>query len=42
MKALIDPKDGKILGFTIIRPEAGEVKAVVQMANNMSRGKAAY
>jgi pyruvate/2-oxoglutarate dehydrogenase complex dihydrolipoamide dehydrogenase (E3) component len=32
MKALIDPKDGKILGFTMIGPEAGEVMAVVQMA----------
>jgi pyruvate/2-oxoglutarate dehydrogenase complex dihydrolipoamide dehydrogenase (E3) component len=42
MKALIDPNGGKILGFTIIRPEAGEVMAVVQMAKNMSRGKAAY
>src|SRR5262249_28137369 len=33
MKALIDPKDGKILGFTMIGPEAGEVMAVVQNAN---------
>jgi len=32
MKALIDPNDGKILGFTMIGPEAGEVMAVVQMA----------
>ena len=32
MKALVDPNDGKILGFTMIGPEAGEVMAVVQMA----------
>jgi pyruvate/2-oxoglutarate dehydrogenase complex dihydrolipoamide dehydrogenase (E3) component len=32
MKALIDPNDGKILGFTMIGPEAGEVMAVVEMA----------
>ncbi|MGB8771556.1 MAG: hypothetical protein WCC92_18225 [Candidatus Korobacteraceae bacterium] len=32
MKTLIDPNDGKILGFTMIGPEAGEVTAVVQMA----------
>jgi pyruvate/2-oxoglutarate dehydrogenase complex dihydrolipoamide dehydrogenase (E3) component len=32
MKTLIDPKDGKILGFTMIGAEAGEVMAVVQMA----------
>jgi pyruvate/2-oxoglutarate dehydrogenase complex dihydrolipoamide dehydrogenase (E3) component len=32
MKALIDPNDRKILGFTMIGPEAGEVMAVVQMA----------
>jgi pyruvate/2-oxoglutarate dehydrogenase complex dihydrolipoamide dehydrogenase (E3) component len=32
MKALIDPKDDRILGFTMIGPEAGEVMAVVQMA----------
>ena len=32
MKALIDPNDGKILGFNMIGPEAGEVMAVVQMA----------
>jgi hypothetical protein len=31
LKTLIDPKDGKILGFTMIGPEAGEVMAVVQM-----------
>jgi pyruvate/2-oxoglutarate dehydrogenase complex dihydrolipoamide dehydrogenase (E3) component len=31
MKALIDPNDAKILGFTMIGPEAGEVMAVVQM-----------
>jgi pyruvate/2-oxoglutarate dehydrogenase complex dihydrolipoamide dehydrogenase (E3) component len=32
MKALIDPNDGRILGFTMVGPEAGEVMAVVQMA----------
>ncbi len=32
MKALIAPDDGRILGFTMIGPEAGEVMAVVQMA----------
>jgi len=32
MKALIDPSDDRILGFTMIGPEAGEVMAVVQMA----------
>jgi pyruvate/2-oxoglutarate dehydrogenase complex dihydrolipoamide dehydrogenase (E3) component len=32
MKALIDPNDGKILGFTMIGPEAGEVMTVVEMA----------
>jgi pyruvate/2-oxoglutarate dehydrogenase complex dihydrolipoamide dehydrogenase (E3) component len=32
MKALLDPHDGRILGFTMIGPEAGEVLAVVQMA----------
>ena len=32
MKALIDPNDNRILGFTMIGPEAGEVTAVVQMA----------
>jgi pyruvate/2-oxoglutarate dehydrogenase complex dihydrolipoamide dehydrogenase (E3) component len=31
MKALIDPTNGKILGFTMIGPEAGEVMAVVQL-----------
>jgi pyruvate/2-oxoglutarate dehydrogenase complex dihydrolipoamide dehydrogenase (E3) component len=31
MKALLDPADGRILGFTMIGPEAGEVMAVVQM-----------
>jgi pyruvate/2-oxoglutarate dehydrogenase complex dihydrolipoamide dehydrogenase (E3) component len=31
MKALISPSDGRILGFTMIGPEAGEVMAVVQM-----------
>jgi len=32
MKALIGLKDDRILGFTMIGPEAGEVMAVVQMA----------
>jgi pyruvate/2-oxoglutarate dehydrogenase complex dihydrolipoamide dehydrogenase (E3) component/pimeloyl-ACP methyl ester carboxylesterase len=32
MKALIDPENGRILGFTMIGAEAGEVMAVVQMA----------
>jgi pyruvate/2-oxoglutarate dehydrogenase complex dihydrolipoamide dehydrogenase (E3) component/pimeloyl-ACP methyl ester carboxylesterase len=32
IKALIDPEDGRILGFTMVGPEAGEVMAVVQMA----------
>jgi pyruvate/2-oxoglutarate dehydrogenase complex dihydrolipoamide dehydrogenase (E3) component len=32
MKALIDPSDHRILGFTMIGPEAGEVVAVVQTA----------
>lgn len=32
MKALVHPTDGKIVGFTMIGPEAGEVMAVVQMA----------
>ena len=32
MKALISPDDGRILGFTMIGAEAGEVMAVVQMA----------
>ena len=32
MKALIDPEDGRILGFTMVGAEAGEVMAVVQMA----------
>jgi pyruvate/2-oxoglutarate dehydrogenase complex dihydrolipoamide dehydrogenase (E3) component len=32
LKALIDPNDNRILGFTMIGPEAGEVMAVVQMA----------
>ena len=31
MKALIDPTDGRILGFTMIGAEAGEVMTVVQM-----------
>jgi pyruvate/2-oxoglutarate dehydrogenase complex dihydrolipoamide dehydrogenase (E3) component len=32
MKALIDAKSDRILGFTMFGPEAGEVVAVVQMA----------
>ena len=32
MKALISPKDDRILGFTMIGPEAGEVMTVVQTA----------
>jgi hypothetical protein len=32
MKALIDPGDGRILGFTMIGPEASEVLSVVEMA----------
>jgi len=32
MKALIDPNTDRILGFTMVGPEAGEVMAVVQMA----------
>jgi pyruvate/2-oxoglutarate dehydrogenase complex dihydrolipoamide dehydrogenase (E3) component len=32
LKALIDPNSDRILGFTMIGPEAGEVVAVVQMA----------
>jgi len=32
MKALLDPKDDRILGFTMIGPEAGEVMATVQTA----------
>ena len=32
MKALIAPEDGRILGFTMIGAEAGEVMTVVQMA----------
>jgi pyruvate/2-oxoglutarate dehydrogenase complex dihydrolipoamide dehydrogenase (E3) component len=32
MKALIDPEGGRILGFTMVGAEAGEVMAVVQMA----------
>jgi len=31
MKALLDPKDGRILGFTMVGAEAGEVMSVVQM-----------
>jgi pyruvate/2-oxoglutarate dehydrogenase complex dihydrolipoamide dehydrogenase (E3) component len=32
MKALIDPQTGRILGFTMFGPEAGEVMATVQTA----------
>jgi pyruvate/2-oxoglutarate dehydrogenase complex dihydrolipoamide dehydrogenase (E3) component len=32
MKALIGANDDRILGFTMVGPEAGEVMAVVQMA----------
>jgi pyruvate/2-oxoglutarate dehydrogenase complex dihydrolipoamide dehydrogenase (E3) component len=32
MKALIDPANNQILGFTMVGPEAGEVMAVVQIA----------
>jgi pyruvate/2-oxoglutarate dehydrogenase complex dihydrolipoamide dehydrogenase (E3) component len=32
LKALIDPNNDRILGFTMIGPEAGEVMAVVQTA----------
>jgi len=32
MKAFIDPNDDRILGFTMIGPEAGEVMATVQAA----------
>ena len=32
MKALIDPDEDRVLGFTMVGPEAGEVVAVVQMA----------
>jgi pyruvate/2-oxoglutarate dehydrogenase complex dihydrolipoamide dehydrogenase (E3) component len=32
MKALIHPSDDRVLGFTMIGPDAGEVMAVVQMA----------
>jgi pyruvate/2-oxoglutarate dehydrogenase complex dihydrolipoamide dehydrogenase (E3) component/pimeloyl-ACP methyl ester carboxylesterase len=32
IKAVIAPQDGRILGFTMIGPEAGEAMAVVQMA----------
>lgn len=31
MKALLDPTDGRILGFTMVGAEAGEVMSVVQM-----------
>jgi len=32
MKALVDPRDDRILGFSMIGPEAGEVLATVQTA----------
>ena len=32
MKALHDPATGRILGFTMLGPNAGEVLAVVQVA----------
>jgi pyruvate/2-oxoglutarate dehydrogenase complex dihydrolipoamide dehydrogenase (E3) component len=32
MKALVDAKSDRILGFTMVGPEAGEVLAVVQAA----------
>jgi pyruvate/2-oxoglutarate dehydrogenase complex dihydrolipoamide dehydrogenase (E3) component len=32
MKALVDPRNDRILGFTMLGPEAGEVVAVVQAA----------
>jgi pyruvate/2-oxoglutarate dehydrogenase complex dihydrolipoamide dehydrogenase (E3) component len=32
MKALVGAADDRILGFTMIGPEAGEVMAAVQMA----------
>jgi pyruvate/2-oxoglutarate dehydrogenase complex dihydrolipoamide dehydrogenase (E3) component len=32
MKALIEADGDRILGFTMVGPEAGEVMAVVQMA----------
>jgi probable pyridine nucleotide-disulfide oxidoreductase len=31
LKALIDTSDNRIIGFTMIGPEAGEVMAAVQM-----------
>jgi len=39
MKALLSPEDGRILGFTMIGAEAGEVMTVVQMA---MQAKATY
>jgi probable pyridine nucleotide-disulfide oxidoreductase len=39
MKALISPEDGRILGFTMIGAEAGEVMTVVQM---VMQAKASY
>lgn len=35
MKALLDPEDGRILGFTMVGAEAGEVMSVVQMVIQM-------
>jgi len=35
MKVLLDPTTGRILGFTMIGTEAGEIMAVVQMAMEM-------
>jgi pyruvate/2-oxoglutarate dehydrogenase complex dihydrolipoamide dehydrogenase (E3) component len=35
MKALIDPTNNRVLGFTMIGPDAGEVMAVVQIAMMM-------
>ena len=32
MKAMLSPDDGRILGFTMVGAEAGEVMAVVQIA----------
>jgi pyruvate/2-oxoglutarate dehydrogenase complex dihydrolipoamide dehydrogenase (E3) component len=39
MKAMLSPEDGRILGFTMIGAEAGEVMTVVQMA---MQAKATY
>ncbi len=32
MKALVDPHDDSVLGFTMLGPEAGEIVASVQTA----------